>query len=343
MGLQSAPAYIGVGGFTHPVELDRNILESLFQRSGVLKGGDFALSPTAGQLALTIGSGSAIIVGNESGQVASQGAYYAWSNGSESLAWPAPSGSPRVDTLLLQVYDPQYGTITGLPRVEWRIITGVPAASPVARPESDYATGGSLHEPGAYLKIADIRINTGDTAINAGLITPAVGAFNLNARRYTGTAAQRAAASGFIAGDEWYETDTNRNLLWTGAAWKNPAYTATWTNLTLASGFIAQASETPQYRLQGSRVSFRGAVARTAGATFTFGTSYTVATAVPAAIRPTFGFVRRFTVNQYSSSASAPAARVELDNSTGNLSVIATSTGATGPLWVGLEFEYDLD
>jgi hypothetical protein len=228
MGLQTAPAYISLTGFNHPAELDRNIIEKISgNRTGAWRVGDFAVTPTGVAQQVSVAGGAATLVGVEN---ATQGAYFAWSDAAETRTFGVPSGSARIDTLLLRVKDSQYGTIPGSPAAYWDIVAGVPSGSPVARVDADFNSGGSFYVPGAWWRVADVRINPGDTTIPGGQIT-----HNLRYIRAAGrvicTSATRPADP--VIGDKVYETDTKYSREWDGTAWilKHPYVQ----NITLSS------------------------------------------------------------------------------------------------------------
>lgn len=220
MGLQSTPAYARI--LSHPAELDRHLLKGLFNQSGALRYGDFTVAPTATTRQFSISSGHAFINGQESSQ---QGGYFAWSDASENQVVGAPSASPRIDTVLLRVYDEQYGTLpSGTSRAQWDIIAGTPNASPVALPDSTFLTGGSQYVPGAWWRLCDIRSNPGDTVIPSNQIYPT----NTFARMPGGVTlcSKAASTTGFggrpsspVLGDRIYEIDTKMFYHYDGTAW----------------------------------------------------------------------------------------------------------------------------
>lgn len=163
MSLQVVPAYLAEPTIDHPAELDRNLLESMYRQTGRVKVGDFALTPLVGSLGLAISAGGAILVGNENAQ---QGAYFAWSDASENKSWPAPSGSPRIDALILRVVDGQYGTDPAEDTCFFEIVQGTPSGSPVQVPDSNFNLGGPNYRPGAWWRLANVRIDPTDTVIN---------------------------------------------------------------------------------------------------------------------------------------------------------------------------------
>jgi hypothetical protein len=173
MGLQSAPAYIakqadGVTDFQHPVELMRNLLSAQSGgRSGLFKPGDFTVTSTGSGMNVSVTAGAAYLQGVESN---TQGGYFAWSNAAETLTFGAASGSTRYDTILLRVADSQYGTISGSSRAYWSVVAGSPGAG-APRADSYFNTGGGSYNPGGWLRVADVKIDPGDTTIASNKIT----------------------------------------------------------------------------------------------------------------------------------------------------------------------------
>lgn len=220
MGLQAVPAYIGQTGFQHPVELDRNILEGLFRHSGYLKQGDFVLAPAAVPLQLTVTEGRAFLLGVETSQ---QGGYFVWSEATQNLVFGSPSGQPRIDSVILRVVDTQYGSDPGVPRAEFDIVAGVAAASPTARPDSDFNSPGTYYKPGAWFRMADVRINTGDGAapLPGGQITAHLKFCNLSTGLVLANSASRPTSPAL--GDSIYEIDTGMQRAWDGTAWRQSA------------------------------------------------------------------------------------------------------------------------
>lgn len=215
MGLQTVPGYIGQTGYNHPVELDRNMLEGLFSRSGVLRYGDFAIAPTATNQQFSIAAGRAFLLGAESAQ---QGGYFAWSDVSENKVLGPPSGSARIDAVLLRVVDTQYGSDPGSPRAEWDIVAGTPNSSPVAPADSLFNTGGGNYKPGAWWRVADIRVNVGDTVIPDGQITR----YLRYVRQAQGIMLAKSTdtISDMVLGDQRYDIDTGISRRWNSVEWR---------------------------------------------------------------------------------------------------------------------------
>jgi hypothetical protein len=216
MGLKVEPAYIGQTGYLHPVELDRNLLEGLFQRSGGIRYGDFAISQGVGTRAIAIAPGRYFVLGQENAQ---QGGYFAWSDATETFLLAAAVGNPRIDTLLLRIIDDQYGSISGAPRAEFAVVQGVASGSPTARPDSDFNVGGSFYIPGGWARLGDVRVNVADTgSIPPGQIT--------TRNRYVRPpnsivlCLSTDRPSDPVLGDGIYEIDTGFRRTWNGSVWR---------------------------------------------------------------------------------------------------------------------------
>lgn len=168
MTLQAAPAFIGTTGYEHPVELLRNLTSALAgRRSGLFAVGDFLVSPTANTQEVSIAKGFVYLQGQESD---AQGGYFCWSDAADTYIFPAPSAQPRIDTLVLRVIDKTYGADEADEGAYIEIIQGTPNASPVAVADSTFDTSAVNWRPGAWFRIADVRINPGDTVVPGGQI-----------------------------------------------------------------------------------------------------------------------------------------------------------------------------
>lgn len=156
----------------------RNLIEALRPGSGTLREDDFVLTPAGVEAghAAQLSPGRAIATG----AAFRQGSYFAWSDGAQVIPWPGPDSEPRIDTLLLQWYDPSMGSVTQPGGPAWVIVPGQAAPSPV--PRSDTAIAADYAEPGAYLIAYDVRINPGQTSISAGSITRRFGTLTSRAR-----------------------------------------------------------------------------------------------------------------------------------------------------------------
>lgn len=259
MTLQSTPAWARI--LASPEITDRNVLRAMFSRSGAARFGDFAVAPTGTTRQFSVAGGRAHILGQES---SAQGGYVAWSDGSENLVVGAPSGTPRVDTLLLRIYDEQYGTITGTSRAQWDIVAGTPNASPVALADSSFLAAGANYIPGAWWRVADIRSNPGDTTIPPGQIYST----NTFVRVPGGRTLCNSTASttGFggrptdgVKGDSLYEIDTGYTYTHNGSKWirdrvrlpLTSAYSNATTGFTDLAGFTFPGDINSSYAFDG--------------------------------------------------------------------------------------------
>jgi hypothetical protein len=255
VGLQSTAAYFNLdsvgAAFQHPIELDRNQLKALYRRSGRMRVEDLVLAPTGVNQQLSISAGRAFMLGTETAQ---QGGYFAWSDASSNVTFAVPSASPRIDTLLLRIYDNQYGTITGNPRPQYDIVQGTPGASPAVHPDSDFNTGGPQWVPGAWYRLGDVRINPGDTVIPTNQIytnttyvkSPGGVTVCNSANNTTGFGGRPTDA---INGDEIWEQDTGRRYM-------RAATTGMW----LPSGLQAMASTSSNGTASSATTATRDAV-----------------------------------------------------------------------------------
>lgn len=215
MGLQTVPGYIGQAAYLHPVELDRNIMAGIHGRTGVMKLGDFAITPTGVAQQISIAKGRAFLLGVESNQ---QGGYTVWSDVAENQVFGAPSGSARIDTLIQRVVDTQYGSDPGSPRAEWAIYAGTPSGSPVALADSVFNSGGINYKPGAWWRVADVRINVGDTVIPDAQITRFLRYTRLSRGHFLARSTDSIAD--MVAGDSRFDTDTLTDRTWDGTTWQ---------------------------------------------------------------------------------------------------------------------------
>lgn len=169
MGLQVVPGFIGQVGYAHPAEMMRNQMAAhAGRRTGAFRYNDFAATPSAVAMQMAIGAGDGFLQGTEQN---TQGGYYAWSNASENIAWPAAAGSPRVDSLILRVIDTQYGSDAATPQALWQVVSGTPAGSPVKVPDVSFASGGPFYRPGAWWRVLDVQVPAGATNLAAGTLT----------------------------------------------------------------------------------------------------------------------------------------------------------------------------
>lgn len=218
MGLQAAPSYIGDSGFQTPVENDRKLIEGMFNRGGLLRSTDFALTSVVGSMAAQVSAGVGAIVKGLTNTT--QGSYFAWSNAAENIAWPAADSQPRYDTLLLRIVDTQYGADGTGSRAAWEVVSGTPAASPSIL--TDAQIDASFPKPGAWLALYDVLVPAAATSLTGATITkrgmttdrPSRYATSLGYTPYYST--QGVPASGKWAGERFWEIDTAKSYLYDG-------------------------------------------------------------------------------------------------------------------------------
>ena len=121
-------------GGSHPAEDVRRWIGSIYDdASGVLAGDALAVTEKSGtpDMSVDVAGGKAILAGDEQTY---QGSYFVENRGTENLAIAAADGTnPRIDLVVAKVEDSEYSGATD----EWSlaVVTGTPAASPVAPTE----------------------------------------------------------------------------------------------------------------------------------------------------------------------------------------------------------------
>jgi hypothetical protein len=213
----------GVTQVQHPAELFRALSAAVSRRPGVCKPGpsqgatntgDFALTVVPGAMQATLAAGKCFIVGQEN-TLQSAGNYFGYSEAIETISWPAASGSNRMDTLLLQVADPQYGSIGGNPLgASWRAVAGSSAS---ARPDTDFKSGGSQYVPGAWIRMYDVLVPASATQLTQANVAFKAGYANVNG--VTPFFSASRPASGIFYGECGWELDTGTEYIWNGTIW----------------------------------------------------------------------------------------------------------------------------
>jgi hypothetical protein len=273
MALQAIPLAVAQNPDTslvqHPVELYRNFTEHVFTRPGVTRVGGFNVASVPAALQVTVAAGGAMVDGPEA---TLQGSYFAWSQASETLSWPAAPGSTsRIDSLILRVADPQYGTIPGAAGASWDIVQGVVSGSPAARPDSYFQSGGGAYVPGGWLRVADVLISAGYTQFTAPDITwKAPYVANLG---HTPVANYASLPVTAYEGERAYTLDNKFWYIYQGAAWhlwqpvrRNLAanMTSTVTALANVSGFSFPYLANTRYSIRGAVMMFTNSTAASA-------------------------------------------------------------------------------
>jgi hypothetical protein len=149
----------------YPAQVDRGLIDALWQSAGILLGTDLAVTAGAG-MSVDVAAGRCVVSGTDQ---AGQGKYLCTATGTNNLAvGVAPgAGTSRIDLVVARVYD---DAVTGGGTHLWtpEIVAGTAAAAPVAP-----AT------PPSSIVLAQLTIPSGLAAIAPGNIadrrTPAVG------------------------------------------------------------------------------------------------------------------------------------------------------------------------
>jgi hypothetical protein len=206
--------------------------------SAVNTAGDFAGTVVPAAMQLTVAKGSAFVPGREAASTLQQaGSYFVYSEASEVVSWPAnASGSTRMDSLILRVADPQYGSIGGNPLGAWW--DAVPGSSGAARPDSDFLSGGAKYIPGGWLRMYDISVPNAATQLTQVNVAYKGGYSNIHGFwPYPSSGAP--SVSPLTYGQPGFEVDTGTRTWWNGTSfvstYGNVASACYWTGGTGAT------------------------------------------------------------------------------------------------------------
>jgi hypothetical protein len=168
--LQVVAGFLGQSGLQHPANLYRNLVGALGgKRTGAFRYNDFALTPSGSNMSLVVGPGDAVLMGTENSTT--QGGYYVWNNANETIAWPASTSQPRIDSLICRVIDTDYGADPAGSKAMWEVVSGTPAASPSAVPDSAFAPAGAYYHPGAWWRVANFQVPASASNLAAATLT----------------------------------------------------------------------------------------------------------------------------------------------------------------------------
>jgi hypothetical protein len=286
---------IAPSNYENLAEMDRSLVNAMSRRTHGVIFEDYA-STLSGVTNLRVEQGGGHTVNvlpgkaviREKSTPIIRGSYLVQADATENKALPATDTNPFIATVILRVYDSQYGSIGSNTQGGYvEVIKGTPAASPVAL--SDAAIDAIASTPGGWIRLADVRVNTGDTgAVPAGQFTD---------KRSPGGFGRIACFSnlrpaGGAAGIEIFQMDDKANGLWDGSTWQifdtvwqtyTPSWTSTNTNPSIGSGQL-----TGRYKRDGDRmhlkiwVMFAASPTPTSGGTgnwiFSIPPGYTAAT-----------------------------------------------------------------
>lgn len=135
----------------------RNSLSSLLSSTGGIVGsGDYQVTAPASGMSVNVAAGQVWVPGT---QAANQGQYYMLNDGTISVTVPAADPTnPRIDLIVAQVIDTQYGGASNTGEVV--DVSGTPAPSPAA-PAA----------PANSITLAQVYVGAGVTSITSGNIT----------------------------------------------------------------------------------------------------------------------------------------------------------------------------
>lgn len=148
------PGYIQTLGYD--ANFDRLLLQNRAVQPGVFGGLDFACVGTGGMNVL-VAAGFAWVAGTAS---SGQGIYGVRNNGSFTITIPAAdSSNPRLDQIVLRVYDANEGGGSGTSGVE--VIQGTPVSGTTL--DSNSSSRAAL--PANCLRLADVLVAAGSTSV----------------------------------------------------------------------------------------------------------------------------------------------------------------------------------
>ena len=317
MTLQAVAGFLGQSGLQHPALLYRNFAGALAgKRTGAFRYNDFALVPSGSAMSLQIAAGDAVVMGTEN--TTTQGGYYVWNNTNETLSWPAAAGQPRVDSLILRVIDTDYGVDAAGSKATWEIVSGTPAASPVAVADSAFAPAGAFYHPGAWWRVADFTVPASATNLAAATLD--------HKRKYARIGRRALVLSTDIPGSPnpgdqitiLDGTTPGLTLTYSQGNFVLPETVVPWITFPYAAGWADGSSLitgfAPGYRIVGNKVELRGIIKPSAGGNIASG-NQTVGT-LPAGARPSATFAD-LGVAQWGSTL--PIVRREVTTGTGTV------------------------
>lgn len=251
----------------------REVTEHVFGRrkGGVLRTGstpdnsllvDEASTPN---MSVDVADGAAVVQGTEA---TAQGVYLIENGASANIAISAADPTnARKDLIVARIKDQDYAS--GSPSTNTatlEAITGTPAASP-ADPTV----------PANCVVLARVDVPANDTAITNSQITDLRwNGASVNANQDNGSAVLHGGTSVGLStarplnpydGMEFYETDTDRRVRWSGSAWVGDGIFVPWTT---SHTNITFSSEEARYSRIGDTIiaKFRGVVSAVSGSVF---------------------------------------------------------------------------
>lgn len=203
---QSPPSWLQTGAYT--AEMDRNLISSVYGESeGIVAPGDLAVTQRAAgaNMSVDVAGGKAVVKGD---LATYEGSYFCHNRGVTNLVLAASDATnPRIDRVVAEVLNQEYTGVDNLWRL--RVITGTPAASPVAPAQ-----------PSNAISLATVAVGTAVSSITNANIT------DLRTRNWlhtgvivcTSTTRPAVPTEGMMI----YETNTDKVLVYNGTIWIPP-------------------------------------------------------------------------------------------------------------------------
>ncbi|WP_404959001.1 hypothetical protein [Streptomyces sp. 147326] len=231
---------------------------TLTTRDGVLAGGAGLAATGTSAMQVQISTGRAIVQGTSV-----QGSYPVAVTAPVTLTVPdGHAQHPRIDAVVLRVIDTLYETAQQ-DAVQLEIITGTPAASPVA-PST----------PSAGIKLWEIAVPAGTSAGTGGITWASA---LTDRRRYTSSyggiipRGYSLSFSGSYAGQ--YRDNGTELERWSGTAWAPVVKPIVWQPLPLPAGLTSPGHSPTQYAIHNGRVWLRGEITASNGGSIAAGTT----------------------------------------------------------------------
>lgn len=243
------PPYVLQNRTDHPAKAFRRALGGVVS-AGVGSATDYAVAQnTTPNLTVQVAAGDAYVTCYN----ASGGLYHVFNDGTQSATITAAHATlPRRDLVVVRVQDQEQSGATNTADVF--VVAGTPAAVPVDP---------SLPAGASYLTLARVAVAAAATTITSANITDLRTYAHSAGGLQVVTSGTRPASA--YEGQQVYESDTDRVVLWNGSAWQTSAqlgawtaYTPTWVGSTgshtlgngTLTGSYVQVSKTVHFRVR---------------------------------------------------------------------------------------------
>lgn len=226
----------------------RTMLASLVGgSSGVAAGGHLQVSPRpTPNMSVDVAPGGVFVASTRS---AAQGVYHAYNDGTINVPIAAADPTnPRIDRIVVQVRDEAQDPALTQNDVRVTVVQGTPAASPSA-PAVPFAD---------YVILAEVRVNAAATSITLANITDRRARASIAGGTQVVTSSTRPASPS--QGQQIYEADTDRILIFNGGDWVGKGIRWAATNILVGSNPSTAERREAQVVVQaGTQISSSGA------------------------------------------------------------------------------------